>query len=174
MSDIISEHLSQEFASNIKLLLRDLLKLIKVLAMYPPDNPLPAKMRRSLSSRFAEVVNEFNGLSFVIQPDKIYYSKEEVFVDQGKEERLAGLFFDAGRLGFHRDFPRDVGCFHFLYRFILRAGHRRPGTFFPVSSLAVPLPGARHWYAPLGGGAAFRHGGTAADPAAYGVAGGCR
>jgi len=96
MDDVISEHLSQEFASNIKLLLRDLLKLVKVLAMYPADNPLPAKMRRSLSSRFAEVVNEFNGLSFVIQPDKIYYNKEEVFADRGQEECLAGLFFDAG------------------------------------------------------------------------------
>jgi HEAT repeat protein len=96
MGDIISEHLSREFASNIRLLLHDLLKLVKVLAMYPPDNPLPAKMRRSLSSRFAEVVNEFNGLSFVIQPDKIFCRNEEVFVDQGSEERLAGLLFDAG------------------------------------------------------------------------------
>ncbi len=96
MDDIISEHLSQEFTSNIKLLLRDFLKLIKVLAMYPADNPLPAKMRRSLCSRFTEIVNEFGGLAFSIQPDRIYFNKEEVFSDRGAEERLAGLFFDAG------------------------------------------------------------------------------
>ncbi len=96
MGDIISEHLSQEFTSNIKLLLRDFLKLIKVLAIYPPDNPLPAKMRRSLCSRFTEIVNEFGGLAFSIQPDRIFFNKEEVFSDRGAEERLAGLFFDAG------------------------------------------------------------------------------
>ncbi len=96
MDDIISEHLSQEFTSNIKLLLRDFLKLIKVLAIYPADNPLPAKMRRSLCSRFTEIVNEFGGLAFSIQPDRIYFNKEEVFSDRGAEERLAGLFFDAG------------------------------------------------------------------------------
>lgn len=96
MGDLISEHLSQEFTSNIKLLLRDFLKLIKVLAIYPVDNPLPAKMRRSLCSRFTEIVNEFGGLAFSIQPDRIYFNKEEVFSDRGAEERLAGLFFDAG------------------------------------------------------------------------------
>jgi hypothetical protein len=96
MDDIISEHLSQEFTSNVKLLLRDFLKLIKVLAIYPADNPLPTKMRRSLCSRFTEIVNEFGGLSFNIQPDRIYFNKEEVFCDRGAEERLAGLFFDAG------------------------------------------------------------------------------
>jgi len=96
MGDTISENLSQEFTSNIKLLLRDMLKLIKVLALYPADNPLPAKMRRSLCSRFTEIVNDSGGLAFSIQPDRIFFNKEEVFSDKGSEERLAGLFFDAG------------------------------------------------------------------------------
>lgn len=109
MGDEISEQSSQEFASNIRLLLRDLLKLIKVLAIYPVDNPLPAKMRRSLCARFTEVVNGCGGLSLSIQPDRIYSSKEEVFSDRGTEERLAGLFFDAGviQLNFQDGLPEE-------------------------------------------------------------------
>lgn len=109
MGDEISEHSSQESASNIRLLLRDLLKLIKVLAIYPVDNPLPAKMRRSLCSRFTEVVDGSGGLSLSIQPDRIYCNKEEVFSDRGSEERLAGLFFDAGviQLNFMAGLPEE-------------------------------------------------------------------
>jgi len=96
MTNFISEHISQEVTSDIKLLLRDLMKVIKVLAMYPPENPLPAKMRRSFGARFVEVVNELDGLAFAVFPDTITYGKEVVFTDKGTEEKLAGLFYDAG------------------------------------------------------------------------------
>jgi hypothetical protein len=96
MADIISEHLSQEFASDIKLLLKDLRKIIRVLTMYPEDNPLPTKMRGSFGGRFIEVVEEFNGFSFSIRPNEIIYNREVVYRDQDKEETLASLFYNAG------------------------------------------------------------------------------
>jgi hypothetical protein len=96
MTNIIREHLIHEATSDINLLLRDLLKVIKVLSLYPPDNPLPIKMRTSVGRRFIELVVRFDGLKFDIQPDKLIYRKEAVFKDSGKEEALASLFHDAG------------------------------------------------------------------------------
>ncbi len=96
MTNIISEHLIQEATSDINLLLRDLLKVIKVLSLYPPDNPLPIKMRASVGRRFIELVARFDGLKFDIRPGKLIYRKEVVFKDSSKEETLASFFHDAG------------------------------------------------------------------------------
>jgi hypothetical protein len=96
MDNIISHHLSQEVASDIKLLLRDLKKMLKVLTMYPDDNPLPAKMRGSFGAHFVEMVDEFNGLTFTVQPNEIYHNREIVYEDEGKEDALAADFYGAG------------------------------------------------------------------------------
>jgi len=96
MDNKISEHPSQEFASGIKLLLRDLRKLLKVITLYPDDNPLPARMRRSFGAHFVQMVNEYNGLTFTIQPNEIYHNREIVYEDEGKEDALAADFYSAG------------------------------------------------------------------------------
>jgi len=96
MSNIIGEHLKQEVLGNLNLLLRDLLKVIKVLTLYPPDNPLPAKMRDSVGARMLDLVTEFDGLQFVIHADELVYQNDVVYSDKSKEEALAGLFYLAG------------------------------------------------------------------------------
>jgi hypothetical protein len=96
MPNIISDHLKQEVVGDINMLLRDLLKVIKVLTLYPADNPLPAKMRDSIGARMIELVALFDGLQFTIGADELVYQKEIVFSDKSKEEALAGLFYQAG------------------------------------------------------------------------------
>jgi len=96
MANLISEHLSQEVASDIKVLLRDLKKLLKVLTLYPDDNPLPVKMRRSFGGRFTELVEVYSGFVFTIRPSEIVYNREIVYQDQGQDETLAAFFYNAG------------------------------------------------------------------------------
>lgn len=96
MPNFISEHLKQEVTNDINVLLRDLLKVIKVLTIYPPDNPLPIKMRSSVGKRFLELVSRYEGLVFEFRPNELAYQGEIVFRDKGKEEVLAGLFYNAG------------------------------------------------------------------------------
>lgn len=96
MPNIISEHLKQEVNDNLQLLLRDLLKVIKVLTLYPPDNPLPAKMRDSVGAKILEMVALFDGLEFIIRADELVFQNDVVYHDKSKEEMLAGLFYQAG------------------------------------------------------------------------------
>jgi len=96
MGNVISEHLSREFASDIKVILRDLKKLLKVQTLYPDENPLPAKMRASFGGRFVEVVDEFGGLIFSIHPEEIVYEGEVVYRDESREEALAADFYNTG------------------------------------------------------------------------------
>ncbi|MDD4051377.1 MAG: HEAT repeat domain-containing protein [candidate division Zixibacteria bacterium] len=96
MANIISEHLKQEVVTDVNLLLRDLLKVIKVLTLYPADNPLPAKMRDSVGARMIELVNRFDGLQFAVNADELVYQNETVFSDKSKEEALASLLYQSG------------------------------------------------------------------------------
>jgi hypothetical protein len=96
MADTISQQVSQESVADIRLLLRDLKKMIRVLAIYPADNPLPAKMRASFSGRFVEVVDKVGGFCLSIRPNEIVYASEAVFQDKGAEETLAAPFYNAG------------------------------------------------------------------------------
>lgn len=90
----------------ISQLLNEFIKIIKVVAVYPDDNPLPQKLKESFSDRFADMIRELDKLTFVIKQDEIFFEKEPVFNDRKTEDKLAGLFFKAGinELAFTRDF----------------------------------------------------------------------
>ncbi len=91
-------------------ILKDLLKTIKVVTLYPSDNPLPNSLRRSFAERLVDLIEDYGCLSFKIGPEEIRWDGELVYQDAGKEECLAGLFFEAGinRLGFDEAFDFDV------------------------------------------------------------------
>ncbi|HOP06609.1 MAG TPA: HEAT repeat domain-containing protein [candidate division Zixibacteria bacterium] len=80
----------------IGFILKDLLKVIKVVSTYPEDNPLPQSLKQSFSERLVAVVETFGDLEFDIDRDVVRYQGEIMFEDRGKEERLAGMFFEAG------------------------------------------------------------------------------
>lgn len=96
MTGIVGEHLLQEVAKEISLLLRDFQKLIKVIALYPDNNPLPMKMRDSVGHQFLAMLARYNGFKFDIHPETVIYNGEVVYEDPRKEEALADIFYKAG------------------------------------------------------------------------------
>ena len=94
---------------DIRLILRDFLKVIKVVSMYPESNPLPQSLRRTFAERLVDLVTFHGELNFLITPDSFHLGDETVFTDKSREESLAGLFFDCGitRLTFKNGL--DVG-----------------------------------------------------------------
>jgi len=82
--------------TDIKLILRDLQKVIKVVALYPEDNPLPQSLRQSFSNRLVELVSIYGPIHLETEKGSIKVNKEIVFQDKSKEDRLAGIFFDTG------------------------------------------------------------------------------
>jgi hypothetical protein len=81
---------------DIGLILKDLLKVIKVVSMYPEDNPLPQSLRRTFAERLEEVILDHGEVSVEVHRDHMEIDSETVFVDRSKEESLAGLFFQTG------------------------------------------------------------------------------
>ena len=77
-------------------LLRDFLKVIKVVSMYPEDNPLPQSLRRSFAERLVSVIETIGDIYIEIEKDTLAYDAEVVYTDKSKEENLAGTFFGAG------------------------------------------------------------------------------
>jgi HEAT repeat protein len=80
----------------IRLILRDLLKVIKVVWMYPPDNPLPQSMRQSFAGSLADLAAQLGGFTVKVQKSKLLCGEEVVFEDTSREDALAALFFGAG------------------------------------------------------------------------------
>jgi hypothetical protein len=81
---------------DIGLILRDLLKVIKVVSMYPADNPLPESMRRSFADRLVGLIEEYGRFTVSVEKETLSLANEVIFQDKSKEETLAGLFFQAG------------------------------------------------------------------------------
>ncbi len=77
-------------------ILRDLLKVTKVVSLYPEENPLPQMLKRSFAERLVDLVGDYGELAFTIERDRLLFDAEPIFTDKSKEEALAGLFFSSG------------------------------------------------------------------------------
>jgi hypothetical protein len=102
MQDKIPEDIKKE----ISRALLDFVKTIKVVSVYPENNPLPQKLKESFTYRFLDLIRETGGLVFSVSRDEIRYQGEIVFADGASEDSLAKIFFDSGitELSFARDF----------------------------------------------------------------------
>lgn len=92
---------NSNFSSNsrfedISLILKDLLKVIKVVSMYPDDNPLPQSLRRSFAEKLESLVEEFGDIRIIVEKHSLLMEDTVVFEDRSKEESLAGIFFNTG------------------------------------------------------------------------------
>ena len=81
---------------DISFILKDLLKVIKVVSMYPVDNPLPQSMKQSFAEKLVSLVEQYGQIAVSVQKDLLSVDNEVVYQDRSKEERLAGIFFEAG------------------------------------------------------------------------------
>ncbi|MBI5265686.1 MAG: HEAT repeat domain-containing protein [candidate division Zixibacteria bacterium] len=89
-----------ERLAEIRILLKDLLKVIKVVTMYPAENSLPQSMRRSFGDRLTQHIEEYGDVRITVNRDTLVCDGETVYIDKSKEEALAGLFFDTGITSF--------------------------------------------------------------------------
>jgi HEAT repeat protein len=85
-----------ERLTEISFILKDLLKVIKVVSMYPEDNPLPHSMKRSFAEKLVDLVELYGDIKIHVSKDSLLWEDEVVFQDRSGEERLAGIFFDTG------------------------------------------------------------------------------
>ncbi len=81
---------------DIRLILKDFLKVIKVVSMYPENNPLPQSLKQSFSEKLEAVAQEHGPIDIVVDKEELIYKDEPVYHDRSKEEGLAGLFFNTG------------------------------------------------------------------------------
>jgi hypothetical protein len=81
---------------DVSYILKDLLKVIKVVSLYPPTNPLPQSMKRSFAEKLISLVEQYGPIAVSVEKDSLLYEHEVVFQDRSKEESLAGIFFDTG------------------------------------------------------------------------------
>ena len=88
--------MNESLKKEIGFILKDLLKVVKVVSMYPADNPLPQSMRLSFGEKLVSIVKEYGGFRIRVTKGVLEYNGEIVYEDKSKEESLAGLFFDAG------------------------------------------------------------------------------
>ena len=85
---------------DIRFILRDFLKIIKVISLYPENNPLPRSMKRSFADRLVELTRDYGDIEIKVEKASLIYRHETAYTDQSREDRLAGLFFEAGVTSF--------------------------------------------------------------------------
>lgn len=90
------DEVSENVLKDISRILLDLTKTIKVVSVYPDNNPIPVKLKDSFIERFTELVQDREGLTVVIREEKIFYNGNPVYEDRGSEDALARLFHDSG------------------------------------------------------------------------------
>ena len=89
------ENLHKEL-EDIRLILKDFLKVIKVVSMYPANNPLPQSLRQSFAEKLQSIAQEYGPIEVMVDKDSLTCKNEIVYRDRSKEESLAGLFFNTG------------------------------------------------------------------------------
>ncbi len=82
--------------TDISLILRDWLKVIKVVSMYPEDNPLPQSLKRSFAEKLESIVDDHGEIALGVHEHTMIYNGDSVFHNRSREENLAGIFYDAG------------------------------------------------------------------------------
>jgi HEAT repeats len=85
---------------DVGLILKDLIKVIKVVSLYPEDNPLPISLRQSFSEKLVDIAHDNGGIRIEVERDRLKYEGQVVYQDRNKEDALAGLFFDNGVTSF--------------------------------------------------------------------------
>ncbi len=96
----------ENILAEVSRILTDLLKTIKVVSVYPEDNPLPTKLRETFIERLADIIDRTDGLQFTIVKGEIQYKGATVYIDRAPDDILAAIFHDSGitRISFSPEF----------------------------------------------------------------------
>lgn len=100
-------------------LLRALTRTIKMIRLYPDNNPVVARAVDDLQERFTLAFQQFDALRFVVGQNKILFHGEPVYESADPEESLARILFRDGlrEIAFHIGFDRtELTRFVALFR----------------------------------------------------------
>ncbi|MEW6014084.1 MAG: hypothetical protein AB1690_02055 [Candidatus Zixiibacteriota bacterium] len=92
----MQENYSEELIQEISRILLDLTKIVRVVSVYPENNPIPTKLKESFSERFSDLIKDNQGLHFFIQQGEIRYGNQVVYKDSSAEDSLAAIFHNSG------------------------------------------------------------------------------
>jgi len=117
-------YMSESKIAEVGQLLAELSKTVKVVSMYPEDNPLPVKLKESFNERFIDFITENGTLCLQVACGELFYEGQSVFKDPEEEDSLGALFHNSGitRLCFTPDFdyPESNQFFQVIKRFLNR------------------------------------------------------
>jgi hypothetical protein len=92
----LHQPVSEESLRDISRVLADLMKTLKIISVYPDDNPLPLKLRELFMQRLTDLIHNLKGLQFGISSETIVYKREIVYKDESPDNSLASLFHNSG------------------------------------------------------------------------------
>lgn len=89
-------NLDNPIDQEIAILLRDFLRTIKAVCMYPETNSLPQSLRQSLAGRLIDCVEDNGEIRLSVDKSSILRNGEIIHRDKSREDNLAAIFFTAG------------------------------------------------------------------------------
>ncbi|SYZ74791.1 hypothetical protein TRIP_C90419 [Candidatus Zixiibacteriota bacterium] len=109
-------------------LLIDLMKIVKVVSMYPDGNPLPAKLKETFAERFLELIREQGQIQFSINQGEIRYRDNLVYKEDSAEESLALMLHNSGvtEISFGSDFNLESS--HHFFKTMKSFVNKEPGA----------------------------------------------
>jgi HEAT repeat protein len=88
--------LPENLKKDISRILLDFVKTIKIISVYPENNPLPLKLKETFNDRFLDLIRDTGGMVFSIGRGEIRYQGEAVYKDGDSDDSLAYIFFNSG------------------------------------------------------------------------------
>ena len=87
---------NKEKHRDIRFVLKDLLKVIKVVSTYPINNPLPNRLKKEFSDKLLAIVHKHGGFLIDVRKDALLCEGETVYKEVEVKENLARIFFETG------------------------------------------------------------------------------
>jgi HEAT repeat protein len=106
---------SNELIKGVQEVVNLLIKAIKILCIYPPDNPIPKEFRHNLFRKLIEFLEENEGLKLGIDQSRLLFEDKVILKEEKKDEGIAFALYRDGirELSFHKGLEQEE-LFSFL------------------------------------------------------------
>ena len=106
---------SNELIKAVQEVVNLLIKAIKILCIYPPDNPIPKEFRHNLFRKLTEFLEENEELKLGIDQSRLLFKDSVILKEEKKDEGVAFALYRDGirELSFHKGLEQEE-LFSFL------------------------------------------------------------
>jgi len=114
--------------TELEQILFDMMKTVKVISVYPDNNPIPMKLKESFIYRFADFIRDNGDIKLKVDHNKLLLGGKIVFEDRSDEESLAKIFHNSGitEIQFTQRFETDEA--HQFFKAIKSYTNRENGS----------------------------------------------